>query len=118
MSKNRPDAGTLDIPIQRQFLDKRSVRSEFLTSRAPPARAFLEASGALLTGHTTRRRAGCPRSLAHPAARWWLRGTKKRCPGLLGGGAGAHSLGEWSVGLDRPSQLLAYKDLTKGCAFS
>jgi hypothetical protein len=29
----------------------------------------------------------------------------KRCPGLLGGGAGALSLGWWSVGLDRPSQF-------------
>src|SRR5262249_4748379 len=66
---------------------------------------FWKPAALLLTGHTTRRRAGCPRSLAHPAARWWLHGTKKRCPGLLGGGAGAHSLGEWSVGLDRPSQF-------------
>src|SRR2546429_9823335 len=34
MSKNRPDAGTFDIPIQRAIFGQRSVRSEFLTSRA------------------------------------------------------------------------------------
>jgi hypothetical protein len=33
ISKNRPDTETLDIPIQR-VLDKRSVRSEVLASRA------------------------------------------------------------------------------------
>jgi len=29
----------------------------------------------------------------------------KRCPGVAWGGTGAHSLGWWSVGLDRRAQL-------------
>src|SRR5215831_5661728 len=47
MSKIVPTLGHSTSRFNEQFLDKRSVRSEFLTSRAPPARAFLEASGAL-----------------------------------------------------------------------
>src|SRR5262249_37361495 len=47
MSKTVPTLGHSTSRFNEQFLDKRSVRSEFLTSRAPPARAFLEASGAL-----------------------------------------------------------------------
>jgi hypothetical protein len=34
MSKNRPDAGTFDIPIQRAIFGRRSVLPEFLRSRA------------------------------------------------------------------------------------
>src|SRR5262249_13269268 len=61
---------------------------------------FLEASGSL-TDWTPRAGAGCPHSLAHLAARWWLRGTKK-CPGAGWGHTGAkHSLG--GARLVRPS---------------
>jgi len=59
--------------------------------------------------------AGCPRSLAHLAVRWWLRGTKKM-PRLGGTAPGQkHSLG--GARLVRPSRphshMLAYKDLTR-----
>src|SRR5215475_15369307 len=61
-----------------------------------PQDTFLEPA-ALFTDWTPRAGAGCPRSLAHLAARWWLRGTKKM-PRLGGGRAGA-SLVRWcSVG--------------------
>src|SRR6516165_2596215 len=61
-----PTLGYSTPRFNEQFLDKRSVRSEFSISRAP-AQAFLEASGAL-TDWTPRAGAGCPRSLAHLAA--------------------------------------------------
>ena len=34
LAKNRPNAGTFDIPIQEQFLDDRSVRSVFESKAA------------------------------------------------------------------------------------
>src|SRR5215468_134905 len=106
MAKIVPTLGHSTSRFNEQFLDKRSVPSEFLTSRAPPAWAFLEASGALkLTGHTTRRR--WLSSITRAPCRMVVAARhQKEMPRLAwGGGAGAHSLGEWSVGLDRPSQF-------------
>src|SRR5215471_9210511 len=101
MSKNRPDAGTLDIPIQRAIFGQK-VCSEFLTSRAPPARAFLEASGAL-TDWTHHAQALAvldhSRTLPHGGG---CAAPKRDAPACLGGGAGAHSLG-WLVGWLRPT---------------
>src|SRR5215813_8484127 len=83
--------------------------------RAPLEQLIRRARGSsrnvvLFIDSTPRAGAGCPRSLARPAARWWLRGTKKkpRREGRAGASRGGRSQTD-----AHNLHMLAYKDLTR-----
>src|SRR5262249_24378029 len=84
VSRRSLQACIASLPLQSSLMSKTYLKSDhFNGGGSPVGHTFLEASGAL-TDWTPRAGAGCPRSLAHLAARCWLRGTKKDAPAARG----------------------------------